>query len=324
MTEGITFEEALDLARLHGPPQIMALVEWARSLRQEEGTHVDLCSIVNALSGACSEDCAFCAQSGHHSAGVAKYPMMSPQEILRHARAAEEAGAHHFCIVTAGKALSESDFETVLEAVRLIKEETDLQRCASLGLLTPERARALREAGLDRFNHNLETSRSHFPSIVTTHSYDDRVTTVMALKEADIEACAGCILNVGETDRQRVELAFELRALQPHSVPINFLNPRPGTRLGHLKPMDSWEALKWLAIVRLVMPDTIIRLAGGRVENLGELQECGFDAGVNGLLIGNYLTTVGPAPEEDLALLQRLGLDVSRPRQSSALHVEVP
>ncbi len=313
MTEGITFGEAIDLARLHGPPQIMALVEWARSVREKEGTHVDLCSIVNARSGGCSEDCAFCAQSGHHDTGVERYSMMSPEEILRHARAAEEAGAHHFCIVTSGKALSEDDFETVLKAVRLIKEKTRLERCASLGLLTPERAMALQEAGLERFNHNLEAARSHFSSIVHTHAYDDRVTTVEAVKGAGIEACTGGILNVGETDRQRVELAFELKALDPDSVPINFLNPRPGTRLEHLSPMDPWDAVKWLAIFRLVMPDTIIRLAGGRVENLGVLQEQAFDAGVNGLLIGNYLTTIGPSPEEDMALLQRLGLDASRP-----------
>lgn len=313
MTEGITFNEALDLARLHGPPQILALVEWARSVREEQGPQVDLCSIVNARSGSCSEDCAFCSQSAHHDTDVATYPMMSTQEILRHAEAAEQAGAHHFCIVTAGKALSDRDFETVLEAVRQIKEKTRLDRCASLGLMTPERAKALREAGLSRFNHNLETARSHFPAIVSTHSFDDRVTTVKALKEAGIEACTGGILNVGETDRQRVELAFELKALEPESVPINFLNPRPGTRLANVKPMDPWEAVKWLAIFRLVLPDTIIRLAGGRVESLGLMQECGFSAGVNGLLIGNYLTTVGPRPEEDLALLRRLELDVSRP-----------
>ncbi|MDP2935544.1 MAG: biotin synthase BioB [Dehalococcoidia bacterium] len=313
MTEGITFNEALDLARLHGPPQILALVEWARSVREEQGPQVDLCSIVNARSGSCSEDCAFCSQSAHHDTDVATYPMMSTQEILRHAEAAEQAGAHHFCIVTAGKALSDRDFETVLEAVRLIKEKTRLERCASLGLMTPERAKALRKAGLSRFNHNLETARSHFPAIVSTHSFDDRVTTVKALKEAGIEACTGGILNVGETDRQRVELAFELKALEPESVPINFLNPRPGTRLANVKPMDPWEAVKWLAIFRLVLPDTIIRLAGGRVESLGLMQECGFSAGVNGLLIGNYLTTVGPRPEEDLALLRRLELDVSRP-----------
>lgn len=313
MTSGISFEEALDLSRLHGPPQIMALAEWARSVREEDGDHVDLCSIVNARSGGCSEDCAFCAQSGHHETGVPRYSMMAPDEILRHARAAEEAGAHHFCIVTSGKALSDRDFETVLESVRLIKDNTRLERCASLGLLTPERARALRDAGLARFNHNLEASRSHFSSIVSTHSYDDRVSTVMALKEAEIEACTGGILNTGETDRQRVELAFELKTLEPDSVPINFLNPRPGTRLEHLQPLDPWDAVKWLAIFRLVMPGTIIRLAGGRVENLGELQECGFNAGINGLLIGNYLTTIGPRPEDDLALLKRAGLDASRP-----------
>ncbi|HLB29680.1 MAG TPA: biotin synthase BioB, partial [Dehalococcoidia bacterium] len=304
---------ALDLARYHGPPEILALVEWARSVREELGPQVDLCSIVNARSGSCSEDCAFCAQSAHHETGVSKYPMMSPQEILRHAEAAEAAGAHHFCIVTSGRALSDRDFETVLEAVRLIKENTRLERCAALGLLTPERARALQDAGVCRFNHNLETARSHFPAIVSTHSYDDRVATVKALRGAGIEACTGGILNMGETDRQRVELAFELKALDPDSVPINFLNPRPGTRLAHLKPMDPWEAVKWLAIYRLVMPDVIIRLAGGRLESLGLMQECGFSAGVNGLLIGNYLTTLGPPPEEDLALLRRLELDVARP-----------
>jgi biotin synthase len=312
--EGITFDEALRLAELHGPSQIMPLVERANWLREEEqGRHIDLCSIVNARSGNCSEDCAFCVQSAHHPTGVDAYPMKSPQEILAHARAAEEAGAHRFCIVTSGKSLPERDFQMALEALRLIGEETGLTRCAALGLLDQQRAKALKEAGLSRYNHNLETARSHFPAICTTHSYEDRVATVMALKGAGIETCTGGIMNMGETDRQRVEFAFELKALEPDSVPLNFLNPRPGTPLAHLSPLDPWETVKWLAIFRLIMPRPIIRLAGGRLENLGPLQELGFRAGVNGLLIGNYLTTCGPPPGEDLALLRRLEYDVARP-----------
>lgn len=313
MSSGISFQEALELTRLQAREEILELVERANQVRAEyRGNSVDLCSIVNAKSGGCEEDCAFCAQSAHHNADVSVYPMKSVEEIVAHAKAAEEAGAHRFCIVTKGRTLPPADFEVALRATERIAAETSLERCASMGLLDDDRAKALKKAGLCRYNHNLETARSFYPNICTTHTYEDRVATIMALKRAGIETCVGGILNMGESEQQRVELAFELRELEPNSVPLNFLNPRPGTPLASRPVMPALEAVKYIAIFRLVMPKSIIRLAGGRPETLGDMQELGFKAGADGLLIGNYLTTIGRDPSEDLALLRKLGLDVSR------------
>lgn len=313
MPSGISFQEALDLTRVREKQVILDLVQRAGEVRRKHrGNSMDLCSIVNARSGQCEEDCAFCAQSAHHSAHVDVYPMMSVEEILSHARAAEEAGAHRFCIVTRGRSLTGGDFETALRATERIGEETSLKRCASLGILTEEQAQALKAAGLCRYNHNLETARSYYGNICTTHTYEERVDTIRALKKAGIETCVGGILNMGETEMQRVEFAFELKNLQPDSVPINFLNPRSGTPMYGRPYMDPFEAVKYLAIFRLVMPEPIIRIAGGRAENLGTLQSLGIEAGVDGLLIGNYLTTIGIDPEVDIGMLRELGFDCTR------------
>lgn len=311
MTEGISISEARRLGAVESPPEIEALVYRANELRKEvHGNRIDLCSIINARSGKCSEDCAFCAQSARYPTDGPSYPLKDISEIIPSAKAAQAAGAQEFCIVTSGRSLSEKDFSLTLTAIERIKAETGLKCGASLGILDRERAMALKEAGLDRYNHNLETARSHFSHICTTHSYEERLRTIEAVKGARIETCVGGILNLGETDVQRIEFAYELKALEPTSVPMNFLNPRPGTALGHRPLMNPWETAKWLAIFRLIMPEPIIRLCGGRVENLGPLQSLGIMAGVNGLLIGNYLTTVGPAPREDFRMLRGLGFQV--------------
>lgn len=313
MSSGISFQEALELTELHDPGEILALVERANEVRREyRGRSVDLCSIVNAKSGACEEDCAFCAQSAHHDTNVDVYPMKSVEEIVAHAKAAEEAGAHRFCIVTRGRSLPPADFEIALRATERIREETSLKRCASMGLLNDDQARALKQAGLCRYNHNLETARSYYPYICTTHTYEDRIATIKALKRAGIETCVGGILNMGESEQQRIELAFEIKELEIDSVPMNFLNPRQGTPLAGRPILDPLEAVKYIAIYRLIMPESIIRLAGGRPETLGDLQELGIKAGADGLLIGNYLTTIGVEPSKDLAMLCALGLDASR------------
>lgn len=305
--EGISHEDALYLTEIKDKDDLMHLVELAGKVRKDRmGDNVDLCAIMNAKSGSCSEDCAFCAQSARHSTAIDKYPMKSAGEILNQAVNAEKAGAHHFCIVTSGKSLYEADFETVIEALKLIREKTSLFRCASLGLISPERARKLKEAGLCRFNHNIETAGSFFHKICTTHSQKERIETVENLKDAGIEVCCGGILNVGETPEQRIEFAFQLKELNPESVPINFLNPRPGTVLESRSLMDPFEAVKYLAIFRLILPDSIIRLAGGRSEALKDQEELAFKAGVNGLLIGNYLTTEGPETKRDKELLRSL------------------
>ena len=227
-----------------------------------------MCSLVNAKSGGCAEDCGFCAQSRFADAETPMHAMMEPEQILEHARAAEAAGAHRFCMVTQGQGLSKRDFEKYLEGVRLVSEQTNLKRCASVGHISAERAKALREAGIQRVHHNVETAQSYYDEVTSTVRYEGRLRTIDAVREAGLETCVGGILNLGETREQRVEMAFELAAIDPTSVPINMLNPRPGTKFGDREYMDPWEAVKWIAIFRLILPDALFRLCGGRVENL--------------------------------------------------------
>ena len=188
----------------------------------------DMCSLVNAKSGGCAEDCGFCAQSRFADAETPMHAMMEPEQILEHARAAEAAGAHRFCMVTQGQGLSKRDFEKYLQGVRLVSEQTNLKRCASVGHISAERARALREAGIQRVHHNVETAHSYYDEVTSTVRYEGRLRTIEAVREAGLETCVGGILNLGETREQRVEMAFELAAINPTSVPINMLNPRPG------------------------------------------------------------------------------------------------
>jgi biotin synthase len=237
---------------------------------------------------------------------------MDPQQILEHAKAAEAAGAHRFCIVTQGQGLSKRDFEKVLQAARLVAEHTNLKRCASIGHVSRERAKALQEAGIQRVHHNVETAESYYDEVSTTVRYEGRLRTIRAAAQAGLETCVGGILNLGESRRQRVEMAFELAEINPVSVPINLLNPRPGTKFGDRELIDPWEAVKWIAIFRLILPDALFRLCGGRVENLGELQGLAVKAGLNGVMMGNFLTTLGSPPEQDRALFAEQGLNVAR------------
>ena len=239
----------------------------------------DMCSLVNAKSGGCAEDCGFCAQSRFAEAETPMHAMMEPEQILEHARAAEAAGAHRFCMVTQGQGLSKRDFQKYLQGVRLVSEHTNLKRCASVGHMSAERAKALREAGIQRVHHNVETAHSYYDEVTSTVRYEGRLRTIAAVREAGLETCVGGILNLGETREQRVEMAFELAEIDPTSVPINMLNPRPGTKFGDREYMDPWEAVKWIAIFRLILPDALFRLCGGRVENLGELQQLAVQAG---------------------------------------------
>ncbi len=309
----ITREEALRLGEIEDHAEIEALVERAwRSRVERFGDSTDLCSLVNAKSGGCAEDCGFCAQSRFAEAETPMHALMEPEQILEHARAAEAAGAHRFCMVTQGQGLSKRDFQKYLEGVRLVAEHTNLKRCASVGHMSVERARALREAGVQRVHHNVETAESYYDEVSTTVRYEGRLRTIQAVREAGLETCVGGILNLGETREQRVEMAFELAALDPTSVPINLLNPRPGTKFGDRELIDPWEAVKWVAIFRLIMPAALFRLCGGRVENLGELQPLAVKAGLNGVMMGNLLTTLGAEPEDDLAMFGELGLNTAR------------
>jgi biotin synthase len=239
------------------------------------------------------------------------HAMMTAEQILEHAKAAEAAGAHRFCMVTQGQGLSKRDFEAILEGARLVAEQTNLKRCASIGHMSVKRARQLREAGIQRVHHNVETARSYYPEVSSTVQYEGRLRTIEAVREAGLETCVGGILNLGETREQRVEMAFELAAINPTSVPINLLNPRPGTKFGDREFMDPWEAVKWIAIFRLILPDALFRLCGGRTENLADLQALAVKAGINGVMLGNFLTTLGNRPEEDHAMFEELGLNIA-------------
>jgi biotin synthase len=311
----ISQEEALRLGQIADHAEIEALVDRAWRVRLERfGDSTDMCSLVNAKSGGCAEDCGFCSQSRFAEADTPMHAMMTPEQILEHARAAEAAGAHRFCMVTQGQGLSKRDFQNILEGARLVSEHTSLKRCASIGHMSAARAQALREAGIQRVHHNVETAESYYHEVSSTVRYEGRLRTIDAVREAGLETCVGGILNLGETPEQRVEMAFQLAELDPTSVPINLLNPRPGTKFGDRELMDPWEAVKWVAIFRLILPEALFRLCGGRNENLGagEFQRLAVKAGLNGVMMGNFLTTLGSEPDWDRAMFEELGLNVAR------------
>lgn len=308
-------ETAIALTQIEGQENILLLCAAADRVRQACcGNTVDLCSIINVKSGNCSENCSFCAQSAHHPGQDSPIYGLKPKaEILAQAKAAEAAGARRFCLVSQGRGPKYAsprspEFEQILETVREIIAETNIKPCCALGEVTPEQATALKQAGVTRYNHNLESAESFFPNVATTHSWQDRVATIKNLKAAGIQACTGGILGLGETWQDRVDLALSLRDLEVESVPLNLLNPRSDTPLGDRPKLDPYEALKAIAIFRLILPSQIIRYAGGREAVMGELQSLGLRAGINAMLVGHYLTTIGQPPEQDHALLVSLGL----------------
>ena len=309
----INRDEALTLTAIEGQENILLLCAAADRIRQACcGNVVDLCSIVNVKSGNCSENCGFCSQSAHHPGeGSPVYGLKPRAEILDQAKAAAAAGAKRFCLVSQGrgpKYSNSAEFAEILATVRQIIAETQIKPCCALGEVTLEQAQALQEAGVTRYNHNLEASANFYPEIVTSHTWRDRVETVKNLKAAGIQACTGGIIGMGETWEDRVDLALSLRELEVESVPINLLNPRQGTPLGERPQLDPYEALKAIAIFRFILPQQILRYAGGRETVMGEMQSLGLKAGINAMLIGHYLTTLGQPPEQDHAMLEALGL----------------
>ena len=303
----ITPSEALSLLNLPNS-ECMELFSLANSVRAKLGNVVDLCSIVNAKCGLCPEDCKFCAQSAHNDADVEPYQFMDEEEILDMALMMQEEGAARFCIVTSGKEADDSDFERILSAIKRIRKETVLSVCVSLGMLTEENARRLKKAGATRIHHNLETSKNFFRNICTTHSYDEKIRTVEIAKNAGLEVCCGGIIGMGESASDRIELAFALRELDVDSIPINILNPIEGTPLSDAPPITPLEVLKTIAVFRLILLQKNIRVAGGREKNLRDIQCLCLLSGANGLLLGNYLTTPGRIPREDIRMICDLGL----------------
>lgn len=306
----IEAEEALKLASVEGADAYFLLGYGGEIRDKLAGVKVDLCSIISAKTGSCSEDCAFCSQSAHHDTDVENHTLLDEDIILKKAKAMEAAGTHRFDIVVSGKGVEygSKDFDKILNALSRIKEETSLEVCACLGTLTDEAAAALREVGVTRYNHNLETAESYFPEIISTHTYEDRLNTIKAVKKVGMEVCCGGIIGLGESMEQRIELALALRDLDVESIPINILNPIEGTRLEASEPLSHLEILKTIAVFRFILADKIIRYAGGRENALGELQNLGLMAGLNGMLIGGYLTTTGQEVEKDKNIIKSADL----------------
>ena len=274
-----------------------------------KGEDVKICSIVNAKSGRCVEDCSFCAQSSSFKTDAPETDLMSVEEMVAAAKEAEAFGANEFSIVASGTKMDDrQELDKVIAAVRRIKAETKLETCCSLGLMELDDLKELKAAGLDRCHHNLETAASFFNKIVTTHTYEDEVKAIQNAKEAGLQVCVGGIFGMGETFAQRVELAFSIRELGTQSLPINFLKPIDGTGLDHLETIEYYDALKTIALLRLVLPKIDLFVCGGREEVMTDKQEQLFSAGANGILGGNYLTTKGQDPKRDIEMIQSLGL----------------
>src|SRR4030065_464697 len=259
----------------------------------------------------CSADCSFCTQSVYSTTDVASYPLLSLDVILEGARSAKSNGASKFCLATSGAGINNSrELEMLCEAVENIRTEVGIEVCATLGAMTKEQMTALKDAGLTRFHHNLETAESYFPSVCTTHTYRDRIEQVAIAKEAGLSTCSGGIFGMGESIEQRIELAFAMMELDSDSVPVNFLMPSTGTALGQITPIEPVEALKVIAMLRLLMPDKEIRVCGGRMTALHDLHPLIFASGANGMMIGNYLTRSGREPNKDLQKLTNPGLTI--------------
>jgi biotin synthase len=305
----LTSDELAALAAL--PAQATgALADLAHEVRLAWcGDTVEVEGILSAKTGGCPEDCHFCAQSARFDTPVKPVPFLDPAEVGEAARETAKLGASEFCLVYAVRGPDERLLERILALVPVVQRE-GLQVAVSAGILSRAQAERFAAGGVHRYNHNLETARSFFPAIVTTHSWEERWETCQHVKAAGMELCSGVLLGMGESDAQRLELLEQLRALAPCEVPINFLNPRPGTPLADWPLVPAREALRWIALFRLGLPDAILRYAGGREITLGELQEAGMRAGVNALIIGNYLTTLGRSPREDLAMLERLSMPI--------------
>jgi biotin synthase len=304
-------DEALYIASLSGQ-DIFALMDAASRIRKHfRGDYVDLCAIINAKSGACPEDCSYCAQSSKSSADIAVFPLLEEKAILEKAMEARQGGANRFCIVTSGRKVSGRELEKIAGAVSKVRA-LGLLPCATLGLLSEGEIRLLKTSGLERYHHNIETSERFFPAICSSHTYRDKIKTIDAVKGTGISLCSGGIFGLGEELEDRVDMAFALKEIGPDSVPVNFLTPIEGTPLGSREKLAPLEALKIIALLRFVLPDKEIRVCGGRMQTLGDFHSFIFLAGADGLLTGNYLTTTGRSFEDDLELIRRHGLKTEK------------
>lgn len=305
----LTLDELETLAGLNedSVPALAALAHEVRLARC--GSTVELESILSAKTGGCPEDCSFCSQSSRFNSPV-KPAVLDLDEIVRAAEESAALGVSEFCIVCAVRGPDHRLMDSLVKAIALVQDSTGLNVAISAGILTRDQAQELADAGCHRYNHNLETARSYFSKVATTHSWEERFQTCLLVKEMGMELCCGAIIGLGEDTSQRIELLGELRSVAPAEIPINFLNPRPGTPLSDRPLVGALEAIKWIALFRLAMPEVILRYAGGREVTLRELQAMGMTSGINALIVGNYLTTLGRAPEQDLTMVQDLRMPI--------------
>jgi len=304
----ISFDEA---ERLISTNNLIKLADSANLItRKFSQDSVDVETLLNAKSGNCPEDCSFCAQSTFYETGITKYPLLPDEIILDRAMEAKMNGAASFCLVCAYREPPQNEFEKICKLIERLRKEIDLEINVSLGFMTPERAQRLKSLGVKRYNHNLETSESFFSEICKTHDFADRVETARIVKDAGLELCCGGIIGMGETPKQRIELAFSLSSLEPDEVPINILIPRKGTP----KQLDNYsinplDIIRTIAVWRFIMPKTILKIAGGREVYFKDNGRLALQAGANGIITGGYLTTNGNAPNKDIQMIHEIGLD---------------
>jgi len=304
----ISLEEA---ERLISTNNVIKLADCANFITKKFNEEsVDVESLINAKSGNCPEDCSFCAQSTFYETGITKYPLLPDKTIIEKAREAEIHGAASFCLVCAYREPSKNDFEKICRVIEKLRKEVQLDINVSLGFMTQERAQRLKSLGVKRYNHNLETSESFFSKICKTHDFSDRIKTARIVKSAGLELCCGGIIGMGETTRQRIELAFSISSLEPDEVPINILIPRKGTP----KQLDNCsihpiDIISTIAVWRFIMPRTILKIAGGREIYFSDGGKLALQAGANGIITGGYLTTNGNAPNKDIQMIQGIGLN---------------
>lgn len=297
-----------ELLRLYNLPLEELLAESSKYMSD----NIEFCSLINARNGKCSQNCKYCAQSSHYCTNIESYPLVDIQEVIKAAKESKENKVSRFAIVTSGKTPDEGrDFQIELDMIKAINEVGGLKSCASIGILNEEQAKQLAQAGLKRFHHNINTCRSYYPEVCTTHSWDDRLNTCKLVKKYGMELCCGVILGMGETIEQRVEMAMELAEIEPNSIPINILMPIPETPFeNYHNKIDEENVLRTMAIFKIANPKSVVRFCGGRMRLSQENQELALKTCVEGILVGNYLTTVGREPHEDLETANKLGKNI--------------
>lgn len=272
---------------------------------------IEFCSLINARNGKCSQNCKYCAQSSHYNTEIESFPLVSVETVKKTALESKKNMISRFAIVTSGKTPDESDFDRMLEMIKELNTIDNIKCCASIGILNEEQAKKLKEAGLVRFHHNINTCRSYYPEVCTTHSFEDRINTCKLVKKYGMELCCGVILGMGESVEQRIEMALELAEIEPDSIPINILMPIANTPFeNYIDKIDEENVLRTLAVFKIANPNTVIRFCGGRMRLSIENQEKALKTCVEGIMIGNYLTTIGRKPEEDIETVKKLKKDI--------------